>query len=248
MTKLYQKSEIGFSIAWIIVYVAGASVTDMLSDKISVPKSLTFIYLAILSAVILVWISKNKLWEKYGLCKTDIRPKNFLFFIPLIAISTVNFWFGAKVGGSALEGVAFVLAMICVGFVEEIIFRGFLFKALVKENVKVAIVVASLTFGMGHIINLISSGGENVLANVCQIIYATAVGFLFIIIFHRGKTLIPCIVAHSFVNATSWFMSDAANGVNEQIISCVIVVVLAIGYAIALMKVIPKIESEEIKS
>ncbi len=247
MNKLYQKSEIWFSVVWIVVYVVGASLMDMLSDKIGVPKSLTFIFLAILSAALLVWIAKNKLWEKYGLCKTDINLKNFLFFIPLVAISSVNFWFGVSVNGSILEGFAFILAMICVGFVEEIIFRGLLFKAMAKENLKVAIIVGSLTFGVGHIVNLISSGGENLVANICQVIYATAVGFLFIIMFYRGKTLIPCIVAHSFVNATSFFMSEVANGLTQQIISCAVMVVIAVGYALVLMKTLPKIETEEIK-
>lgn len=243
MTKLYLKSEIWFSVIWISIYVVGASLMDMLSDMIGVPKSLTFVFLAILSAVICVWLAKNKLWEKYGLCKTDVHPKNFLFFIPLLAIVSVNFWFGVSVSGSMLEGFMFILAMICVGFVEEIIFRGFLFKALAKENLKVAIIVASLTFGVGHIINLISSGGENLVANICQVIYATAVGFLFIVIFYRGKTLIPCIVAHSFVNATSFFMSDLAKGMMQEIISCVVIVVIAVGYALVLMKTLPKVES-----
>jgi len=75
------------------------------------------------------------------------------------------------------------------------------------------------------------------------VIYATAVGFLFIVIFYRGKTLIPCIVAHSFVNATSFFMSDLAKGMMQEIISCVVIVVIAVGYALVLMKTLPKVES-----
>jgi hypothetical protein len=38
--------------------------------------------------------------------------------------------------------------------IEEVIFRGFLFKALQKDKLSVAIIVSSVTFGFGHIVNL----------------------------------------------------------------------------------------------
>ena len=48
-----------------------------------------------------------------------------------------------------------VFSMILVGFVEEMIFRGFLFRALLGEDKPVvAIIVSAVTFGIGHIVNL----------------------------------------------------------------------------------------------
>ena len=43
--------------------------------------------------------------------------------------------------------------MLCVGFMEEVIFRGLLFKAIAKDNAKMAIVISSVTFGLGHVLN-----------------------------------------------------------------------------------------------
>lgn len=40
--------------------------------------------------------------------------------------------------------------MLCVGFLEEMIFRGLLFEAIAKENVKKAIIISSVTFGIRH--------------------------------------------------------------------------------------------------
>lgn len=49
-----------------------------------------------------------------------------------------------------------VITMAIVGYVEEIIFRGFLYKAIEKDNVKQAIIISAATFGAGHIVNLTS--------------------------------------------------------------------------------------------
>ena len=64
--------------------------------------------------------------------------------------------------------------MINIGFLEEIIFRGFLFKMLEKDNVKTAIIVSSITFGMGHIVNLLN--GADLVPTLLQVCYALAIG------------------------------------------------------------------------
>ena len=134
-----------------------------------------------------------------------------------------------------------VLTMLCVGFVEEIIFRGFLFKALQKDNVKTAIIISSVTFGVGHLLNLLSSGLNNLLPNICQVFYAMAIGFLFVIIFHRGGSLIPCILTHSLVNAFSVFQNtDALTPLIEVLIS-IAIIIIAIIYSLILLKTLKSI-------
>jgi len=90
-----------------------------------------------------------------------------------------------------------------IGFLEEIIFRGFLFKMMAKDNVKLAIIVSSVTFGVGHIINLFN--GASLIPTLLQIMYATSGGFLFVIIFYKSNSLWPCIITHSLINALSIF-------------------------------------------
>ena len=96
--------------------------------------------------------------------------------------------------------------MLCVGFLEEVIFRGFLFKALCRTNVKQAVVISSVTFGIGHIVNLLN--GRDIPETILQICYAVAIGFLFTILFFRGKSLWPCILTHSAINSLSAFAND----------------------------------------
>ena len=205
MEALYRKSEIWFAVAWIIAYCVLASIGDNLSVGIGVQKIVTLPILLGLSAALFLFIRKNQLQNKYGLCKSEIPASKMLFYTPLLALLTVNLWNGCSMNISVSETVLYMLSMLCVGFLEEIIFRGLLFCAMAKNGVKSAIAVSSITFGIGHIINLINGSGAELLPNLLQVIYAIAAGFLFVMIFYQTKSLLPCIITHGVFNALSVF-------------------------------------------
>ena len=123
--------------------------------------------------------------------------------------------------------------MINVGFIEEIIFRGFLFKMMEKDNIKTAIIVSSVTFGIGHIVNLLN--GAELIPTLLQICYAIATGYLFVIIFIKSESLFPCIVTHCLVNALSIF-----NIQNEsmQYVSAIFLTLVPLIYAKYITKTI----------
>lgn len=228
MRRFYEKSEIWFAVMWIIVYVVGFSVTDGISADIGMPYLITVFFSLIMLAVLLVFIKKNGLAEKYGLCGFKGSCREFLFFIPLIAISSVNFWNGVSVEPSVTECVLTAAAKSLGGVIEEIIFRGLLFMAMCRTNVKSAIVVSSLTFGIGHIVNLLN--GAPVFDTVCQIVYACAIGFCFTVVFYVGKSLVPCILAHFAVNASSGFGAMPEDPELFGVIATVFLTVVSAGY------------------
>ena len=123
--------------------------------------------------------------------------------------------------------------MINVGFIEEIIFRGFLFKMMAKDNVKSAIIVSAVTFGIGHIINLLN--GADLIPTLMQICYAISIGYLFVIIFYKSKSLIPCIITHSAVNSLSIF--NVENGISLYV-SSMFLIVVPLAYAVYINKTI----------
>lgn len=57
------------------------------------------------------------------------------------------------------------------------IFRGLLFQAMAGDNVKSAVIVSSMTFGIGHLLNLFNGSGMNLVSNLCQVCFAAAVDF-----------------------------------------------------------------------
>lgn len=235
MRKIFEKNEILFSILLIVIYVLSNmfcvqnfGVTDYRSVVVNTIFSILFILLIIYL----------KRLSYYGLGKAN-NPRRFMYFIPLIFIVSVNLWSGININNSKSEIICHVLTMINVGFLEEIIFRGFLFKAMAKDSVKSAIIVTSLTFGIGHIVNLLN--GADFVPTLFQIVSAVSIGFLFVIIFYYSKTLIPCIICHSLINSLSIFNSD--NTILFYI-SSIFIIVVAIVYSIIIIK---NVKKEELK-
>lgn len=231
LKKLYDKSELVFAIVWIVAYVVFASLGDNLSASVGISKVVTLPILTALTAVIILFLVKNKLLEKYGICKSQTPPKKMLFYLPLALLLTANLWYGVKVNYSAIETALYLLSMFCVGFVEEIIFRGFLFNAMAKNGVKSAIIVSSVTFGIGHIVNLINGSGAEVIPNLLQVVYAVAVGFTFVMIYYKTKTLLPCIITHSVFNGLSAFANESVT-IEMQILTGVLIAVISGAYAL----------------
>ncbi|WP_207209365.1 CPBP family intramembrane glutamic endopeptidase [Facklamia hominis] len=230
--KLYKKSEIWFALTWIIVYVVLASTGDNISENIGILKIATLPILIILSIILFLFVKNNGLAKKYGLCKSEIPASKMLFYIPLIIIMTTNLWYGVTINFSPLENVLYILSMLCVGFLEEMIFRGFLFNALVRDGVKSAIIISSVSFGIGHIVNLVNGSGAELLPTMLQVVYAIAIGFAFVMIYYKTKSLLPCILTHSILNSLSVFANEEIITPQKQIISSILIALIAAGYAL----------------
>ena len=199
MKKFYEKHELLFSILLIIIYLV---VNSICINNFGMTDIRTSIINIILSILILILIFKNKLGNYYGL-NSFPNAKRYLYYIPLILLVSVNLWNGINIENTTCEIIYYIISMIGVGFLEEIIFRGFLFKAMEKDSVKAAVIVTSLTFGVGHIINLLN--GAEFIPTLLQVIYATSTGYLFVTIFQKSKSLWPCIITHMLVNSLSIF-------------------------------------------
>ena len=233
MKKLYDKNELRFSLIWIVLYIILFSVADSVSTVIGISKIMTVPVSIIMTIIIYCWICKNGLKEKYGLYKFQGNVRQYLYFIPLVLLASTNLWLGFKLNLSVLETILYIISMMCVGFLEEVIFRGFLFKALCKKNIKYAILISSVTFGFGHIVNLLN--GKNTLETLIQICYAVAIGFLFTIIFYKGKSLWPCIITHSMINSLSVFANIDAVMVKNEMLSAIFLCVVSLSYAIYIL-------------
>lgn len=230
LKRLYDKSETAFAILWIAAYVVLFSVADGLSSRLGIQKSITALVGTVFVALLVLWIKKHDLFSKYGLSKVKLDYKKYLYFIPLALICTVNFWHGINIKVSFEEIVLFILSMLAVGITEEIIFRGFLFRALCKEGIKTAVLFSSITFGLGHIINLLN--GAEFASTLLQICCAIVIGFLFTVIFYKSGSLYPPIIAHALLNSLSVFAKEQG----FQIIISVIVIVIALAYSWMILK------------
>ena len=200
MKTFFLKHETLCCISLIILYI----VSNMFISITSYSGVIVNTLLSIFLIGLIIYLGRVKY---YGLVSVK-DSKKFLYFIPLMLIISVNLWNGININNSVVEIICHIISMINIGFIEEIIFRGFLFKMMEKDDLKSAIIVSSVTFGIGHIINLFT-GGE-FLSTLMQVFYCISIGYLFVLIFHKSGSLIPCIMCHSIFNALSIFHVDGS--------------------------------------
>ena len=237
MTKLYKKSEITFAIVWIAAYVVLSSLADQLSESLGVVKSITAVLHIAMSLILFFWIRNNDLSKKYGFCRPIVPAKRFLYYLPLVIIVSTAFWSGIKLRYGFPEALTYFISMCCVGFLEEVIFRGLLFRAMEKNNLKAAIIVSSLTFGIGHIVNLFNGSGRDPVSSMIQIVFAVLVGFVLVLIFCHGKSLVPCILFHSANNALRLFSAVGnLSPQTEMVLDLALIIVVLGGYSLYLVK------------
>jgi len=252
--KLYEKNELTFALVWIGLYVVVMNIAlqfcggfDDLAGKTVLQVLVPVVCICVLAVVTTVWIIRNGLSEKYGLCRFKGIGQQFLYFIPLIIMSCVNLKNGLGLNAPAAVALLMMVNLAVAGYVEEIIFRGFLFRAMAKDNLRSAILVSAITFGAGHIVNLANT--EDTLGVLLQVCYAIVIGFLYTIVVYKGGSLWPCIASHMFVNGSSTFaleqgpfsnfvaaiFGQASNDL-VQICSSIFIMVVSGSYALWLWK------------
>ena len=254
MKKLYNKNEVTFALVWIGIYVVVMNIAlqfcggfDDLAGKTATQLLVPVACITVLAVVLTVWVLRNGLSEKFGLCGFKGNLTTFLWFIPLILMSITNLQNGLGLTAPLAVSLLMMANKAIAGYVEEIIFRGFLFRGMAKDNLRSAIIVSAITFGAGHIVNLINT--TDILSVLLQVCYAIAIGFVYTIIVYKGGSLWPCLASHMFVNGSSVFGLEQGPFTNligavfgqattelVQIVSAVFIIVVSGSYALWLWK------------
>ena len=229
MIKFFEKYELLICMLLIIIYIVSNSYCMQNFGTQDYRSAIINTAISIGLVVLMISLRSAKY---YGLTR-PVNSKKFLYFLPLVLIASVNLWTGININNSKSEIFFYILTMMNVGFIEEIIFRGFLFRMMEKSNVKTAIIVSAITFGVGHVINLLN--GAELIPTLIQVCYATSIGFLFVIIFYKSKSLIPCIITHCIVNSLSIFNVESAISIY---VAPIILTIVPIIYVIYINKTI----------
>ncbi len=85
MKKLYEKNEQAFAIVWIVVYCVLQSLAYPLSKKIGIEYSANAIFCILLTIILFAFIRKNRLQERYGLCKSPVPAIGFFTMCRLLS-------------------------------------------------------------------------------------------------------------------------------------------------------------------
>ena len=194
---------------------------------------------AVILVALLLGIARAKDFERLGFLQHTSFPWcETLFLIPMLIVATANLWNGAVMRYALLDTVWYIIAMLCIGFIEEILFRGYLLQLLLKRSIKVAVIVSSLTFGLGHIINLVN--GAEILPTFLQLIYALAIGVMLSVFVIKTERIIPCCIFHGVFNALAAFSNESGQTMVYQVIVCLVISLMSVCYAAFLWKKIEK--------
>ncbi len=240
MNQLYKKNELGFALAWIGAYCLLQSLANPLSEATGIGYSVHAALSLAMTAALLGWIRKNRLQARYGLCRAVMPARAFLWYIPLLLLSSSNLWLGVAMSFSPAVMACYIVHMFCVGVIEEILFRGFLFRAIARDNLRSAVVISSVTFGLGHLLNLFNGSGMTLISNLFQVFGAILFGFLFVFLFMHSGSLIPCIAAHSTIDVLSAFANRVAFTPQKRLIVSLIECAIAVVYLLWLRRTVPE--------
>ncbi|MCR4893240.1 MAG: CPBP family intramembrane metalloprotease [Eubacteriales bacterium] len=239
MKKLYVKSEITFAIFWIVLYTVGMGNLRNLGDD----SPWMMAGLIVISAAMYLFVRSNSLCGKYGLSGWAKNSREMLWFIPLWIIAGINLWGGVSVHYAMPGQIYAAVSMAIVGFAEEMIFRGFLFKAMLKDGSAVtAVIVSSLTFGLGHIVNLFT--GHELAETLMQVVFAVSFGFAVTLAFYKGGSLLPCILAHSLTDVFAVFSAEDVSPAFNLTAHIAAFVLMAL-YSIYLAKRVPPADTSQ---
>jgi len=208
MKKLYEKKPVLFAVLFIVLYCA---VTVPIRGEYGDGSIQSLLGLLSVATVIAVVSSLIPLWKRLGAAAKPQHICGCLCFFPMILLATGNIWDGFKLHYSGADLWFAIGSMALVGFVEEMIFRGFLFRALLKKDgPKAAVIVSAVTFGVGHIVNLLA--GMATVENLMMIIFAVAWGFVFTMVYYKSGSLLLCILVHAAVDVLAVFAAETAWG------------------------------------
>ena len=183
--------------------------------------------------------------------------KAFLVFLPCMAVAINNFPFIPFFSGEAYINfdvwsvVLYAVLCLGVGFFEEMAFRGCIFIVLLQRrknrwvDVFVSIVIASIIFGLIHLVNLFAGAGVG--AVILQVGYSFLIGGMCSVVLIKTGNIWYCVFLHAIYNFAGGIVPQCGGGViwtTPEIILTAVVAVIVAAYVISLLV---RIRPEEIR-
>lgn len=236
MSRLSEKKPILYAVAWIALYVVAVNLGDLLSEQLGVASAATSVLLLVFSVILFFQVKRHIGLDSIGLQplrKEDISRS--LYYLPLAALVVIQFASGIDPERSSAEIATVCLLMIGVGFIEETMFRGLLFKGIrEKSGVNRAIIISGVTFGLGHIVNLLR--GYSSAEQIGQIVVAVAIGIALALLVAVTGNIVPGIVFHVLFNIGG----TVANQMDGQLAYlAILITVISMGYSLYLSRKLP---------
>jgi len=202
-----------------IVYLSQNILRNILVNMLAINELVaTLITVMFFGALAIFLVKKDNYFKVRYTSKTCIT---YIIIVTLI-LSVINlFPFDLSIGITTLS---VFLTMLFVGLMEELIFRGCIYKICAEKwGALKAVIFSSVLFGCIHIINILQ---DDMVMVVLQIIYATCIGVIYAMVMYKEQGIILCILAHAIINIAGNL--GTTETVYKEIIFTIMCVVFAI--------------------
>lgn len=231
--NMIKSRALACAILSLFVYLAQNVLSSLLVGTFSVSNFESMLISSLIALCFLILLIRNKERAKYyGICSLE-TGKEMLLCLPLFLVPMINLLYILSPDAVGRGIATSIVAAVFTGIVEELIFRGFLFRAIEERTTPMrAIIVSSIIFGLFHFVNMTAWSIEFV---VLQVINATAIGISFAIIFHITRSILPCIIIHVLTNIFGVFFVEEMM-LEIEFIGMVILILIAVFYSIMFHK------------
>ncbi|SJN36575.1 hypothetical protein FM104_09300 [Microbacterium esteraromaticum] len=217
---------------WIVIYIVAVNVGDYVGEILGFP-GMTSVVLVGLSIALLVYLRAGRRLAFYGI--RPVQPKTLpltVFYIPLFAIAFLQYGKGFAANLNWQTVIFAIILVAAVGFIEELLFRGFLLQALrTRGNLTRAIVISGVTFGVGHIVNLLR--GYSLTDQALQLAGAILIGIALAYCVVLTGSILLGVVFHALFNLSGTLSAHSAVG---DTIAVGIIAIVMIPYILILRR------------
>lgn len=180
-----------------------------LSGKLS-PDVLNVLASAVVSLGFAVLTTAMGWWREAGFRAPRSWRDLRVLWLPALAV--VSIYRGVHVGTTS-EVLLLVAAAVLTGFLEEVIWRGLVMRALLPSGVNRAVLLSSVLFAAMHLSRLL--GGAALSDTLVQLVIATTTGIFMAAITLRTGSIWPGILYHTLHDLLVWVGHGGLTGTIE---------------------------------
>ena len=197
-----------FAINACLLYLVGKSFIGSLIytySEISKEWSYCISEVITIALVVIMAVIQRKDLESYGICKGTYKGSwKYIVPLALLALMLVPYFFSSTIVDPLVPAV---LDVIFIGVMEELIFRGLIFRATeVLTDEHKAVIISSILFGLIHLVNL--SGDYTMSFVLLQVAFNAVIGLGFAALRVKTKSILAGIIIHIFLDINGLFVNE----------------------------------------